>query len=207
MSKYSVRIWTSCHGSDNHFLPQSLEQLFLENDFIEMPEVHSVPGRFLKHEVVEEIRIHLSNVTQPHINILMLSENNIKSCALKGAFKVYKHTKEIIELHKNTPHGLLICGMLPCPKHYSQIIALSEFTDDKIQLEVTKLHQTGDVSFANLAFIYLASIFKDNEGFLLNKMYFEKDEVHLNESGAFTLARNLLDYACDLARAMDENSD
>lgn len=200
--KFNVTIWTSCHGDEHHFLPQVIEGIFADNEYITEPHLNAVPGRFMTHELVAEIREHLGRLTKPHINVLMLGESNVQTFAIKGAFKYFKYTKEIIELHRGTKHGLLVCGLLPCPKLYAQVTALSNFVDNKLHKAVQNLHETEGISAANIGFVPLEGHFRDKDGFLLSRMYFEDDEIHLNETGVLKLAPTLLDYICDLASSI-----
>jgi hypothetical protein len=59
---YEAKIWTSSHGTDYHYFPNSLLKAFNENthprrdSLIQLPSINAIPGRQTKEAFVREIR-------------------------------------------------------------------------------------------------------------------------------------------------------
>lgn len=191
----AVKIWTSSHGLGSHHFPQSLRKVFEENDKIKFPEINAKGGRMITDEFVETYlqELEKNKNSKPQISVLLLGDNDIRTFARKGAFKVFKNTKRIIEAHKNTCHPLLLLGLMPSPKTHHKTISIAEYLDDTFQEAIANSYS--DPANRIFGFVCTASFFSDKDGFLLNKKYFERDGVHLNEAGALSLAENILENA------------
>lgn len=190
---FSLKIWTSSHGLRSHFFPQALTRAFEENELIKFPIVDAVGGRLIDQNFVDSYKEDFDKIRdsdEPRISVLLLGDNNIRSYANKGAFRVFKYTKQIIELHKNTCHPLLVCGMMPSPKTIARTGIISEYVDDIIQEEITKLQSDPKGRF--FGYVCTTSFFTDEEGFIISKKYYSKDGIHLNQLGAYSLANNIL---------------
>ena len=91
---------------------------------------------------------------------------------------------------------------MPSPATFNKTHPLSEYSDDIIQKYIVNFHEKGEGR--NLAFATTADFLSDSEGFLLNKIYFSKDQIHLNENGARVLATEILKTATILAQITKE---
>lgn len=204
---FPVKIWTSSHGLGSHYFPQSLREVFAENDKIKFPEINAKGGRMITDDFVitylEEFKNNKNS--EPQISVLLLGDNDIRRYSRKGAFKVYKNTKQIIEAHKQSQHPLLLLGLMPSPKTHAETNPISEYLDDTFQQEIQNLHSNPE--YRHLGFVSTASFFTNEEGFILNRKYFERDGVHLKKDGALTLATNILENAKLLVDAIQSYTD
>ena len=201
-SQYKVKIWTSSHGMHHHFLPRALKAIFQPNTLIEFPMINARPGRLIDDNFYDEFKEDFDSLdravnNKPQINVLLMGDNNIRTHAFKGGFRIYNTTKMIIDLHKDTRHPLLVLGVMPSPGTFAQTLPLSEFTDDILDKYVKAYHRKGQAS--NIAFATTMRFFSDSEGFLLYKTLFKTDGIHLNETGALQLALKILLGAARMA--------
>ena len=201
---YSVKLWTSSHGMPRHHLPQSFNEIYKANPFIEKPIINAKPGRFINENMIDEFKKDFETIpfSRPQINVTCFGDNDIRSNAFKGGFFLYKFTKEMIDLHKDSKNPLLVLGVMPSPATFYQTHALSEYSDDLIQKYILKFHENN--TCPHLSFATTAEFFSDEEGFLLNKIYFENDQIHLNKTGADQFARNILEISTILAQICQE---
>lgn len=205
---FSVRIFTSSHGLSSHFFPQALKSVFESRNLIKYPSVDAEGGRVFSDAFMDHYKLEFEKIKQagePTISILLLGDNNIRAQAVRGAFRVCKYTKEIIELHKNTCHPLLVCGLMPSPETWPKSLLLCEHVDDVLQETIEQLHCNPAGRF--FGFVCTTSFFTDSEGFVISKKHFSKDGIHLNELGAHVLALNLLSNARVLAATVQAYND
>ena len=198
--KFAVKIWTSSHGCSNHHFPESLDEVFEENKYILKPEINAKGGRTIDEHFVAEYLQDFAETKKsqiPTITVLLMGDNNIRQFAKKGAFKVFKYTKEIIEAHKGTIHPLLVLGMMPSPRTHAQTSPMSEHIDDILQEAIENLYT--DPANCIFAYVCTTSFFTDGNGYVLNKKYFSRDGIHLNKLGAATLAIQIITNAKILA--------
>lgn len=193
---FAVKIYTSSHGTARHNFPQALEKVFQENDQILFPTIDAKGGRMITDKFVEDYLTEFNTIKdskEPRITVLLLGDNNIRTFAKRGAFMTFKNTKQIIDIHKESIHPLLLLGVMPSPATHAQTIPLSEYLDDILQEEVEKLHS--NLEGTSIAFVCTSSFFTDSNGFLRNRKYFKSDQIHLNSFGSLSLAGNIVEKA------------
>lgn len=191
---FAVKIWTSSHGLPSHHFPQSLKAIFEENDKIKFPSIDAKGGRMITDDFVANYISQFDQIrdsSEPQISVLLLGDNDIRKFAKKGAFKVFRNTKQIIETHKGSCHPLLLLGIMPSPKTHALTLPMAEYLDDVMQAEIAKLYTEPENKI--FAFVCTSAFFSDKDGFLLNRKYFMRDGVHLNETGAMALAANIIE--------------
>lgn len=205
---FKVKIWTSSHGLESHHFPQSLETVFQESSKLKQIQIDAKGGRQINEEFVAEYLKDFRKVKElgePQITVLLMGDNNIRKFAKKGAFKVFKFTKEIIKAHEGTCHPLLVLGLMPSPKTHHSTISIAEYLDDILQETIFKLHKDSSGRF--FAFVCTTSFFTNQDGFILNKKYFSRDGIHLNKDGALALASNIVENARLLAETVWDYAD
>ena len=199
-NQLKVKLWTSSHGMHKHYLPQSFKQIYKPNPLIALPEIDAKPGRLINEIFFDELKSDFDNLDEnspPQINVLLMGDNNLRTQAFRGGFRLYKTTKQIVDLHKETRHPLLVLGVLPSPGTYNQTLPLSEFSDNIIQQYIIDNHQKGQAR--NVVFVAATPFFSDTEGFLLYKTLYSRDGVHLSRMGALQLALKILHHCGNLA--------
>ena len=201
MSKqFKVKLWTSSHGMPHNFLPASFRQIYQPNPLIELPMIDARPGRLIDDNFYDELKADFDNLDtkpQPQINVILMGDNDIRTQAFKGGFRLYNTTQKIIDLHKETRHPLLVLGVMPSPGTYPQTLPLSEFSDDIINKYIENYHRKGQAR--NVVFAVTTAFFSDSEGFLLYKTLFRKDGIHLTSLGALQLALKILQHCGNIA--------
>ena len=118
-----VEIWTSSHGTDYHHFPSSLSTAFKENThpkrdlLIKSPYIDALPGQQLKEKFVKDFKFDFERIPSgtTKIFIIMMGGDDIRCSDYIGACRVERHLSQLIELHKNSCHGLIVCGLLPSP--------------------------------------------------------------------------------------------
>jgi hypothetical protein len=203
---FEVKIWTSSHGLAHHYFPQQLEKAYKHEGLLRFPEIDAVSGRVIDEQFVDIYREDFEKIKDspnPQISILLLGDNNIRQYALMGAFRVWKHTLEIIELHKGTCYPLLICGVMPSPQTDAQTRPVSEYLDDRLKTKINELRKQGR-SAKIFGHFNSYSFFAEPEGYIIANKYFAPDGIHLNELGAYELASNMLLGAKILAEVLLE---
>ena len=202
-----VKIWTSSHGLASHYFPQSLEKVFKENNEIELPSINAKGGRTFSDDLVATYTSEFDKIKDSkdsQMSVFLLGDNDTRRYGKRGSFKVFKNTKAIINLHKQTAHPLLICGQMPSPRTYPSTNPLAEYLDDIIQDEIESLYVEPEGRF--FGYVCAKMFFNDQHGFLRNKEYFMNDGVHLTRLGAERLATCIIENAKTLAKAV-RNSD
>jgi hypothetical protein len=205
---FKVKIWTSSHGLGSHHFPQALGAVFKNKGLLRLPEINAVGGRYLDSNFVDTYRRDFEESTTyesrskclSHMSIILLGDNNIRSHAVKGAFRVVKSIGQIIEIHQNFYYPLLICGLMPSPRTEAVTGILSEYTDDKLQEKVIELHSNPEGRF--YGYVCTTSFFTKITGPPVLNKHFSRDGIHLNEFGANVLALNLLSEANTLAKTV-----
>ena len=165
-----------------------------------MPQINAKPGRLIDDNFYDELKKDFDSLdekSQPQINVILMGDNNIRTQAFKGGFRLYRTTKQIINLHKETRHPLLVLGVMPSPGTFAQTLPLSEFSDNIIQQYLINLHHQGQAK--NVAFVAATPFFSDSEGYLLYKTLFKKDGIHLTQMGALQLAYKTIHNCGNLA--------
>jgi hypothetical protein len=128
-----------------------------------------------------------------------MGDNDLRTHAVHGAQRVQENTQTLINLHKNTPHGLLLFGCLPSPATFPQTTPLANYLDDLVEKEVIKLTCSDPSAYGNIGFVHTSVLFCNQEN---SHQLFEKDGIHLNEMGAQFLAHHILSYTSKLAKLM-----
>ena len=193
-----VKIWTSSHGTEYHHFPFSLSKAFNENIhpkrdlLIKSPYIDAIPGRQMKQKFVKDFEFDFERIPSGtnRISIIMMGGNDIRCNAYIGACRVEKHMSQLIEIHKDSRHGLIVCGLLPSPVTWQETASLFHRVSSRLyrQVETANMSQN-----KRIAYLQLNHIFLDEKGFIEDKRYFDPDRVHLNPSGAFLLAKHLID--------------
>jgi len=159
MTPIKCRIWTSSHGNDNHYFPKELSQLFQNKFGIDTPIIDSRPGRLFNDEFMTEFEANFHGLTDPQINVILMGDNDLRTHAVHGAQRTQENTKKIINLHKNTPHGLLIFGSLPSPATFPQTAPLANFLDDQTEDELIKLLCSDPQAYGRIGFVHTSVLF------------------------------------------------
>lgn len=194
-----VMIWTSSHGTDYHHFPSNLEKAFNENthprktSLIQLPLINAIPGRQTKHPFVAEIRENLENISwdDRRVNIIMMGCNDIRSNDFLGASRIETSVRQLIELHKNYSHGLIICGLLPSPVSWKKQALLFHKVSSRLYNQ-TEIANNGAAG-RQIAYLRLNHIFLDQRGLIDEEKFFDRDRIHLNPCGAYQLAKHLID--------------
>lgn len=208
----SVTIWTSSHGTDRHHFPLSLGSAFNEllpevEKYMFLPSISAKPGRFSNSDFMREFTNNFNDLPpQPtHLNIILMGDNDIRSLGVDGGWRHYKNALKMIEMTKNSPHALLLMGIMPSPVSYLQTDVHADYCDFRVRKEVEALHKTKDLSGPQkIGFIRTAQFFDDENGFIENELYFKRDRIHLNKAGAKQLATHLLDNAMSFIQVISE---
>ena len=194
-----VMIWTSSHGTDYHHFPSNLEKSFNENthtrktSLIQLPLVNAIPGRQTTQTFVSDVKKNLETIPWEtrRINIIMMGCNDIRSNDFLGASRIESSVSQLIELHKNYSHGLIVCGLLPSPVSWRRQALLFHKVSNRLYKQ-TEMSNTG-VTHRQIAYLRLNHIFLDSKGFIDEEKFFDRDRIHLNPTGAYQLAKHLID--------------
>ena len=198
---YEVKIWTSSHGTDYHHFPSSLSKAFHENkhplrdSLISFPLVNAVPGRQTREKLVTEVQKDLNDVPADtrRTNIILMGDNDIRCNDYIGACRIERNIGRLIELHRGSRHGLIVCGLLPSPATWKENDFLFHRVSSQLfaQVEIANSKPQG----RQIAFLKTIHIFLDSDGLIDVHKYFMPDRVHLNSAGALRLAQHLVDSA------------
>jgi lysophospholipase L1-like esterase len=194
-----VMIWTSSHGTDYHHFPSNLEKAFNENthprktSLIQLPLVNAIPGRQTTKTFVSDVRKEIETIPWEtrRVNIIMMGCNDIRSNDYIGACRIETSISQLIGLHKSLGHGLIVCGLLPSPVSWTQQASLFHRVSSRLYKQ-TEMANSGAAS-RQIAFLRLNHIFLDEKGFIDEEKFFERDRIHLNPTGAYQLAKHLID--------------
>ena len=202
---YEVKIWTSSHGTDYHYFPSSLSKAFHENThpqrdvLIQLPLINAKPGRQTKETFVREMKNEFDQISAEtkRINIVLMGDNDIRSNDYVGACRVERNIGRIVELHKGSRHGLVVCGLLPSPVTWTE----SDFLFHRVSNQLFRQVETANSapSGRRIAFLRTLHVFMDENGLIEAGKYFENDKVHLNQIGAFRLAQHLVNSLVPIA--------
>ena len=200
-----VKIWTSSHGTDYHYFPSSLSKSFQENThpvrdvLVQLPLVNAIPGRQTTEAFVREFKndFNLIPAETNRINIILMGDNDLRSNSYVGACRVERNIGRIIELHKGSRHGLIVCGLLPSPVNWAESDFLFHRVSNQLfqQVEMANSAPLG----RRIAFLRTLHVFIDENGLIEAGKYFENDKVHLNQTGAFRLAQHLVNSLVPIA--------
>jgi hypothetical protein len=116
-----------------------------------------------------------------------------------------KQGGRIVELHKGTPHALVLCGLLPSPATHNLTSVSFDVTSRKLNDLCEQSHSTPAGRY--ISYLKLSHLFNDQDGLLDYNTYFESDGVHLNPTGAYRLAKYLVGYAIDFAESCKDDID
>lgn len=202
---FEVKIWTSSHGTSYHHFPLNLEKAFRDStnekkdSLIQSPCVNAIPGRCLTKRFVEEVKTDLekSDPLVRQMNIILMGDNDVRSLAFSGSYRVVSQIGKLIELHENTQNALILCGLLPSPATHMVTARLFDYTSSNIRNLCDEAHTTPRGRF--ISYLKLSHLFNDQDGLIDYLRYFEEDGVHLNPTGAYRLAQYLVHHAMDFA--------
>ena len=200
---FKVKIWAGSHGLKSHYFPQELEKSFTDRGLLRLPEIDAVDGRLLDENFIDYYRREFeseSYSTIPQVSIILMSDTNIRRHAIKGAFRAVQAVKELIKIHKDTIHPLLICGPMPCPRTDQITGILSEHTEDRFQKMIVRLHKKPTGRF--FGYVCVTSFFIQNEFPPLITSLFARDGIHLNREGAKVLSISLVAHANTLVQSV-----
>ena len=194
-----IKIWTSSHGTDYHHFPSALSKAFsenshpLKNSLISLPLINAVPGRETKRKFVSEVHHDFEQIPPEvkRINVLLMGDNDVRKNDYVGACRVEQNIGQIIDFHKGSRHGLVICGLLPSPVSWKYTHFLFHRVSSRLyrQVETANLNANG----RQIAYLRTMNIFFDDKGFIDEDRFFEPDRIHLNPRGAYQLAKHLID--------------
>jgi lysophospholipase L1-like esterase len=207
---FEVKIWTSSHGTDYHYFPSNLQKAFNENEnerknnLIQFPHVNAIPGRQTKDKFVSEFQHDFSNISQHErrINIFMLGDNDIRCNDHVGACRIERNVGKLIDLHRNSQHILVVCGLLPSPVTWNYNETLFNRVSNRLQSQI-EIANTNSKE-RRFAFLKLMHIFQNDEGLIDDDKFFEKDKTHLNHLGACQLAKHLIDNIIVIAETFSK---
>jgi hypothetical protein len=202
-----VKIWTSSHGTDRHYFPSNLEKAFSENLhlyrdlLIQTPLIDAQPGRQTRASFVTQVKNDLQNIPSwlTRINIILMGDNDLRSNDYVGAVRVENNIGQIIDFHKDSRHGLIVCGLLPSPATWLE----NDFLFHRVSNRLFKLVEQANSTPSGRKIAYLRTfhIFTNEGGLLDVNRYFEYDRVHLRNEGAYRLAKHLVDNTVLIAEA------
>jgi len=209
---FEVMIWTSSHGTPFHHFPVNLVKAYDEcthhnKHLITMPSVNAIPGRCMKPGFFLEVQADFEKIDPKarRMNIILMGDNDVRCMALPGSYRVLKQGGRLVELHGDTHHALVLCGLLPSPATHNITSRLFDITSCKLKELCEESHTTPAGRF--ISYLKLSHIFNDQDGLIDFKKYFETDGVHLNPSGAFQLAQYLVNNAIDFAESCQKMVD
>ena len=194
MIPFRVTIWTSSHGTEKHYFPQSLNNYFVRNTHFLYPVVNAKPGRLTNDLFIKEFLSDFERIPKEinQLNVILMGDNDLRRDKNKGAFHLFVNIQKLIEMHLDTSHALLVLGLLPCPysiKH-SDLDRHFEISDFKIEKEIRQLHSKN--MGKNIGFSRTRTFFNEDQNLIDWYQYFERDGVHLKRNGSDCLARNML---------------
>ncbi len=203
---FDVLIWTSSHGTSFHHFPVNLGKAFNDckhehKNLIKAPFVNAVPGRCMKPGFFLEVKTDLERFDPKarRMNIILMGDNDVRCMAFPGSYRVVKQGGRLIKLHENTPHALIMCGLLPSPATHNITSKLFDITSRNLKDLCEESHTTPAGQF--ISYLKLSHLFNDPDGLIDYQKYFEEDAVHLNPTGAYRLAQYLITYAIDFAES------
>ena len=209
---FEVLIWTSGHGTSLHHFPINLGKAYQEckhqnKHLIQAPFANAVPGRVMKPSFYDEVKTDFEKIGPGirRMNIIMMGDNDVRCLAYSGSFRVIKQGGRIVELHKGTPHALVLCGLLPSPATHNLTAITFDVTSRKLNDLCEQSHSSPTGRF--ISYLKLSHLFNDEDGLLDYNSYFESDGVHLNPHGAYRLAQYLVTYAIDFAESCKDDVD
>jgi len=193
-----VKIWTSSHGTDYHHFPSSLSKAFKENThpkrdlLIKQPYIDAIPGRQMKEKFVKDFKFDFERIPSGtnRISIIMMGGNDIRCNAYLGACRIERHMSHLIELHKDSRHGLIVCGLLPSPVSWKETSSLFHRVSNRLYKQV---EAANNPQHQKIAYLQLNHVFLDEKGLIEDARFFDPDRIHLNPTGAFQLAKHLID--------------
>jgi len=205
-----VKIWTSSHGTDYHYFPSSLFIAFSQNthprknELIQLPLVNALPGRQTTDKFVADFTQDFANISPDarRINIIMMGDNDVRNCDYIGACRVERNVGQLIELHKDSRHGLIVCGLLPSPATWRHTHSLFQRVSNRLykQVNTANINSHG----RKIAFLKTIQIFLDEKGFINGAKFFERDLIHLNSTGALQLACHLIDSTVSIVESFEQ---
>jgi hypothetical protein len=203
---FEVLIWTSSHGTSFHHFPINLGRAYQDcqhqhKNLILEPFVNAVPGRCMKPGFYREVETDFERIEEGtrRMNIILMGDNDVRCLAFPGSYRVIKQSERLVELHKNTPHALVLCGLLPSPATHNITSRLFDITSRNLKDICEQSHTSLEGQF--ISYLKVSHLFNDQDGLIDYQTYFEPDGVHLNPTGAYQLAQHLVNYAADFAES------
>jgi hypothetical protein len=195
---FEVKIWTSSHGTDRHHFPASLQKAFFSNthplrdSLITLPLLNAIPGRETKDQFVAEFKQDFDNIPSDvrRVSVILMGDNDIRSNDYVGASRIESNIQRIIDFHHDSPHCLIICGLLPSPVSWTHTSFLFHRVSNRLYSKVDSLNKSSGQP--HVAFLKVLNIFLDGKGFIEEQKFFDSDRIHLNPQGAFQLANHLI---------------
>ena len=96
----------------------------------------------------------------------------------------------LIELHRESCHDLIVCGLLPSPVTWKETSSLFHRVSHQFYKQVKVANKSQN---KRIAYLQLNHIFLDEKGLIEDKQSFDPDCLHLILSGAFRLTKHLTD--------------
>ena len=167
--------------------------------------VNAIPGRQTKDVFVREVTQDFENIPPDvkRINIILMGDNDVRNNDYVGACRVEQNIGKLIELHKNSRHGLIVCGLLPSPATWRNTHSLFQRVSSRLfkQVNIANSNSLGK----KIAFLKTIQIFLDEKGFIDGLKFFERDLIHLNLTGAFHLACHLVNNTVSIAESFSQH--
>jgi hypothetical protein len=210
LTPYEALIWTSSHGTAFHHFPKNIERSLKENtnenkNIISKIEINAVPGRQTKNLFVAEMTQNFWSIPDEtkRINVILMGDNDIRSNDYLGASRVEQNIGRIIELHKGSRHGLIVCGLLPSPATWKENDFLFHRVSNRLykQVESANSNPLG----RRIAFLKTIHVFTGENGLLDAENLFERDLIHLQQEGAYKLAKHLVDNIILIANTFTQH--
>ena len=184
MPKIQLFLWSSSHGTPQHFLPEKLSEELDDHPFFNNPIVYAESGASINNDIVNLIQTEIATRSEsPQLHCIILGSNNIRSLRENPHYTAHFFEDILRYSTRFRDCHIVLSSVIPSP-------CSDAFTNGAFAELSAYLNDITAMFPNNSSYYDIASLLCRN-GYPDLRNYDQRDYLHLSRRGATAVASGL----------------